>query len=476
MSSDELTPEQQRKRQVAIVCFKKATEAMSKENWDYAIEMLGQCAQLSPDNVAYRQQLRGCQYRKYKNNGSGASMASMRLMGVRSKVKKFRSAKNWVEMDKAAEEGLLVNPWDGQLNADLGEAAIEQGNYDVAVYAWEQAAKAEPKSKEFWKGLASAKELKHDYTGAENCWRKIYELDPMDGFARSQIGGMATKGLMHKSGMQTAESGREVQQGYEESVTGRRPASQEAVNTDDPVAVLEREIRKSPTNKDNYSKLADLHRRDGRLEQALDWFIKGYQAFGDETLREMGEDVRLDMLRKNLETARQKSKRNPDDEHLREGVAALNKELLDQEMEVFGRRVERYPRDMRLKLELAQRLMKIQQPQQATKLLQQASSDVRIEGPVLLLLGKCFLQQKQNVLAMRQFEKAVLKFNAADTPDQFVECHYLLGRIKEETKDVDGSVVHYTEVIGVDYEYKDARTRLEKLQGESSGGLADLGE
>ena len=78
MSSDNLSPEEQKNRQNAQRCFKAATEAMSKENWDYAIAMFGQCATFVPDNVMYRQNLRGCEFRKYNNNGSGASMAGMR--------------------------------------------------------------------------------------------------------------------------------------------------------------------------------------------------------------------------------------------------------------------------------------------------------------------------------------------------------------------------------------------------------------
>jgi tetratricopeptide (TPR) repeat protein len=114
----------------------------------------------------------------------------------------------------------------------------------------------------------------------------------------------------------------------------------------------------------------------------------------------------------------------------------------------------------------------------ATKLLQQASGDPRLEGPVSFNLGKCFLQQKQNALALRQFEKAVAKFNTTDTPKQYVECHYFLGRLYEEAKELQKAVEHYTEVIMVDYEYRDARTRLEKLQEELGGSssMSDLSD
>jgi DNA-binding PadR family transcriptional regulator len=43
-------------------------EAMNQQNWDYAIESFLQAATLVPDNVAYRQALRGCERKKYKDN------------------------------------------------------------------------------------------------------------------------------------------------------------------------------------------------------------------------------------------------------------------------------------------------------------------------------------------------------------------------------------------------------------------------
>ncbi len=461
-----------RKRQIAAMCWTRGTEAMAKETWDYAIQMFGQCAQLVPSNLVYRQTLRNCTYKKYKNNGTGASMSGMRLMGIRSKIKKARGAKNWTEMDLAAEEGLIVNPWDGQLNADLGEAAQNLGNDDVALYAYELAVKSDVKSKEFWKGLAGARAKKHDYVGAGNCWREIYKLDPLDGQARSMAQAMDSQGAIHKSGIEHAENTREVKQGYEESVRGKRD---EAVvgPGESAEADLQRAIRKDPANKDNYTKLADWYRREGKLQQALDWFTKGFEVSSDPSIKEQAEDVQLDMLRKNLDAARQQATKKPDDAHLKEGVMALHKELMSQEIDVYSRRAERYPKDLRLKFELAQRLVKVKQFPQAIKLLQQASSDVRMEGPVLLTLGKVFLQQNQNPLAQRQFEKAVVRFSAADTPAEFVECHYWLGRLAQEAKDLDAAERHYTEVIAVEFDYKDAHKRLEEIQGSRGGGMME---
>ena len=467
------------KKRIAAMCWKRGTDAMSKENWDYCIEMFGQCVTLVPDNLVYRQTLRNCEFKKYKNNKTGASMASMRLMGTRGKIKKARSAKNWTEMDAAAEEGLAVNPWDAQLNADLGEAARNLGYDDVSIFGYQLAVAAEPKNLDYLRGYAEVLRTKGEYDRARECWRKVYELNPLDGHARSMMTSSDTEKLIDRSRMDEAKSTQEVKQGYEDSVRGSKSNPNEVITPGvSPEADLKRMIRKDPAAKDNYQKLGDLFRKEGRLEEALEQYTKCYEIGNDIVVREQAEEVRLDMLRKNLGLAIEAAEKNPADTQAREHIDGLKKELLAQEIEIFTSWSERRNQDLKLKFELAQRLFRAGKVQPAAQLFQQAAGDVRIEGVALLALGKCFLKLNQNSLALRQFEKAVGRFTMNDHKDQFTECHYLLGRLNEQAKDLDKAEVHYTEVLTADFGYKDAHARLSKIQEERGGGQAmgDLGD
>ena len=61
-------------------------------------------------------------------------------------------------------------------------------------------------------------------------------------------------------------------------------------------------------------------------------------------------------------------------------------------------------------------------------------------------------------------EQAVENINPHDKTELFADAHYLLARLCEEGGEIDAAETHYNEVLGVDYEYKDARERLENLQ------------
>ena len=131
-------------RKFAGELFKKGTEAMMKQSWNHAIECFRQAVKLNPQNLLCRQTLRGCQERKYGDNGSGARMSGLRLMWIRTTIKKLRYQKNWAAIEQQAEAGLDLNPWDKQLNGDLAEALREMGYNEAAAYFYGRALKFGP--------------------------------------------------------------------------------------------------------------------------------------------------------------------------------------------------------------------------------------------------------------------------------------------------------------------------------------------
>ena len=272
MSDGGYSPEEQRKRKLASDCLKRATEAMAKQNWDYAVEMFGTAAKMVPDNLMYRQSLRGSERKKYKDNKTGASMAFLKLSSVRSKIKKARSAKNWVELDLAAEEGLAINPWDGQFNADLGDAALERGFLEIATFAYETATAPDssPENKEFLIKLAEIYEIRKNFTAAISALDKVMALDPLNGAIRSKIQALGANQTIHKAGYDEAKSTQEVRetkpkQGYEESIKGDVKTNKEVLAPGESVeADLQRMIRKEPANVAHYLTLGDYYRREGK--------------------------------------------------------------------------------------------------------------------------------------------------------------------------------------------------------------------
>ncbi len=460
-------------RERAQKCYKAGVSAIEKESWDYAIEMFRTCVREVPDFLNYRQLLRNSTFKKYKDNKKGAGMmGKTKLISVRSQIKKAKAKEQWDELDQACEEGLLVNPWDVQLNVELAESAVKREYLDIAEYALTTAVNADPKSKDLLMKLGSVLEERTKYDEALKVWQRICELDPNDGAARSKLMALAAKKVTVKGGYEGADSTKEVM--TSEEINRRLGKTKTGGAADGPgmdkEADLQRAIRKEPEKHENYTKLGQFYMTERRYEDAYNTLKQAVDASGnDPAVRELFEDSELVRLKRNLEIAKERAAESEDPTH-RKNAGALAMELLNREIEVYTNREERYPANLGLKMELAERLMRRQQWSQAIPRLQKASQNPGLKAKALVKLGTCFVYDKKLPLAKGQFERAVPELDVHTDEDLFKECHYTLGRVFEELGDPGNAEKHYGEVIVVDYDYKDCRQRLENIQG--GGGEA----
>jgi tetratricopeptide (TPR) repeat protein len=453
------------KRKIAADCWMKGNQALAKGNFDYAVEMYGKAVTLSPDNLSFRQSLRGAEYKMYSNNKTGAKMAGMRLTGTRNSIRKLRGKSEWVQLDKTAEEGLILNPWDAGLNAAVGEACSNQSYFEVAEFAYERAVESDPDCKEYLQNLMEINEQRGNYKKAIECAKRLTKLEPNNGKLRAQLTGLEAKQVMDRGGYIEAKTTQEVRRNAYDDY---RPATEKYVpdTVVGPGVSLEqdlrRAIRKAPTDKGNYIKLAEHFQKQKDFDKASEVLKEALDATGgDVNIREFFEDNDLANFRYQLEQAKSIA---ADDEAGQKRIGSLKRELLLREIEVYSSRIERYPNDARFKFELGKRYMQVKEYKKAIPLLQQATVDQRRAPSAQVLLAKSFLAEKQPNLARGQLERACEKLNPHDDRDTYCEAHYILGRLCEDAGDRDDAEHNYGEVLSVDYAYKDARERLEKLQ------------
>jgi tetratricopeptide (TPR) repeat protein len=149
--------------------FRRATEAMQKGNWEPACRLFRQCVDLVPENLLFRQSLRGATEKMYGNNRTGASMAGMRLMGIKASIKKSQMSKDWNGVIQACEDGLAINPWDPSLNANLGEALSNVGLIEPARFCYERAVQGDPGNELYRQMLAKLKGDDDDFSAGVLC-------------------------------------------------------------------------------------------------------------------------------------------------------------------------------------------------------------------------------------------------------------------------------------------------------------------
>jgi tetratricopeptide (TPR) repeat protein len=333
--------------------------------------------------------------------------------------------------------------------------------------AFKWSVEMDPNNKTTLKALGSLLEQKGEFLEAIKFWERVFKLDPLDMEARSKITQLNASSVI-RDGEFEDEEGKKKERSIEEirKVISKQTSATAAADGpgQSEEADMQRAIRKDPDNKDGFIKLGDYYRRSGKLEESAGMFQKALElSGGDPNIREQLEDVELDLMRKSVEIAKANAAKSPEDKEADSMAKAQAVELLKREVECYRTRVERHPNDLKLKFTLAERFYKLKMFSQAIPLLQAAVQDHRMEGSALLLLAKCFINEKKGILARKQLEKAVPKLNAQEHRESFLDAHYYLGRLCEEAKDVDKAEEHYGEVLAVDYAYKDTLKRLESL-------------
>ncbi len=445
----------------AAKCFRHGNKAMESNNWDMSIQMFSQCVKLKPDNLTYRQLLRKCTMKKYDDNKKGAGgLAKTKLMSIRGKVKKAKKKEEWETASVLAEEGLLLNPWDAQLNVDIAEASIALDRGEIARHAYSVAIITATKDKDVHVAFADLLEEREEYKEAEKVWERIAVIDPKDIEVSRKMSGLAAKQATKKGNFEDAESAKDVahNKGFASE------AQSVSAKSDNAETALRHAIRKEPDKVEHYLKLATQLKTNKKFEECYEILKTALEVSSDDTsVREQLEDAELLLMKHNVDSAKEKANESEDPED-RKQVAELSKELRNRKIEVFTTREERHGQNLGLKLELATLVMQQQEWSRAIPLLQKASQDPRLKTKALVLLGKCFMYDNKAALAKGQFTRAVPDLDFDTDPSTYTEAHYLLARVCEETGDTEKAIHHYGEVLVVDYNYKDALQRSEKLQ------------
>lgn len=164
-------------RRIANELWKKGTACASKKDFGYAVAFFSEAVKRVPDDLRYRQCLRGSEYRLYQDNGIGRRFAWLKLRGIRSRVMSARAKQDWDAVDQEAEKGLATAPWNAQLEACVGEACDRRGYRDVAFFSYFNATKNDPNNLDPWRTFADFCE-RHDYLDeAIRAWERIRELE-----------------------------------------------------------------------------------------------------------------------------------------------------------------------------------------------------------------------------------------------------------------------------------------------------------
>lgn len=450
-----LPPISPAKRKRLQQAFEAANMQMRQGQHDYATELFTQCVLGDPANPAYVQSFLANLKQKYSNNKKGSNLAALTGLGTRAMVKKAAVQKDWMKVLKHGLDALKLNPWHVGTLRHLARACDQLGCLDCQLWFLRTALEYDPKDPEVNRECAIALRAKKQFDQAIACWHRVEQARPGDEEAARAIASLSVE--------KTIVEGKYGEETGVGKVAGRGAGLRGGDTVElTPEQRLERDIRRNPKDLTKYKELSELYIREELFSKAAEVLARAVEVSGgDLVMCERLEDAQMRHLRQQLakiEKQYQQSGREEDKRRYEEA----RRQVLEKDLEMCRKRVERYPNNLGYKFELGQRYQLMGKYNEAIAEYQAARNDPRRKGLCLLALGECFQKIQKYRLAMSHFEEAVQEIPERDAENR-KKALYRAGKLAVVMRNVDLGEQYLTTLAGLDFGYKDVSALLDKV-------------
>jgi tetratricopeptide (TPR) repeat protein len=451
--------------------YQKATDAVERENYDYAIELLYQIITQDPKNVKARQTLWLAERRKCAqaapsrmtvlSKGTGPWLASAvhALTGKPAKV------------IQDCERYLKVNPASVTIRNKLAQAAYAAGDIETAIAAYESAREVDPRNinalrqlGRLYKEKFDATNERHEMELAMNRFEELLKVRPTDHEAKSTAQWLAAQRAIEDGGWQDTETFRDKIL----DVAGQAELQRDErlVRSEDEV---EKEIKRlgdaviaEPNRSNLYARMGDLLLQKKRFKQAEENFKKAYDLERTNTFwrGRLGE-VKIQFMKTSVDQLREKLEKTPNDAKTRQDIEELSRRLEAFMVQEYKQRVAEQPTNMEVHHQLGGLLYERGDYDGAMQVLQKAVADPRYRMSANHVLGKCLVEKKMYDRAVNMFKRAV---EGAVVMNQLVKSvYYDLGDTYEKMGNHEEAEHAFGRIYDSDVAFRDISQRMEAV-------------
>lgn len=438
--------------------LQKAEEAMRRRNWDFAVEVYLQLLEIEPDLGEARAGLRSAYAKRFEAKKGGSKF--LRALGGAAPMamaKTLRKAGKHDAAAKALESYLATSPLDVDANLMLGMSLEDGGHARSALAVYEFLAGIAPKNPEGLKRAGAMAWRGGDPRRALEFYERALQADPRDQEALKARKDLAADIALTKGRYETVEHSREQIVNRDEAQTleraQRRHLSEEDLAGER--ARLETLFAEKPNDVDVMLQLGEVHEKLRDPEAALELVERAlsYRRESFELLEKAGE-LRSKVLKKSIARA------DKGGDAARAGE--LEQELARHEVADYRARIALRPGDAALRVQLARRLLRVDDIDGALAELQKSNSDPRLRRESLFLMAQCFQRKGFTDLARKEYEHALEGVSTLD--ERAKEILYNLGLLAETEGAREQARAHFIRIFEVDIGYRDVAAKMEQFR------------
>src|SRR5262249_51206671 len=151
--------------------FKYGNDAALKNNFDYAIQMYREACKRIPDNLIYRQALRGIERRKFGGEPSKVGrLVGAKNQPIRLPARAARAKGQYLHVIGVCEEAFVNTPWAVAAAREAADAAQHLGYRELAQWLMESVAAVAAGDADFIRHHAHLYEQNEAWQKAIGCW------------------------------------------------------------------------------------------------------------------------------------------------------------------------------------------------------------------------------------------------------------------------------------------------------------------
>lgn len=447
----------------ARVLFNRGTEALSRDNFDYAMTLLNQSLALEPGFFDCRKALRDAQFRKAGEGGSGFFKKMLSRAGSSPQEAKARMAlsKNPAEAMAIAEQILNSDPNSAAAHHIIVDAANALALPRTAALSYEILVKNSPKDKQLVIDFAHAVSAIGESSRAEKILTDMVREMPNDGDLRTALKDLSARKTLNEGGYGALAGGggsyRDVLKDKKEAVSleqEQRVQKSEDV-TERLIGEYETRLKTETNNLKLVRSLAELYTTKKRFDRALELYDQVKKS-------DMGNDPSLDQAVTHTIVKRfdfQLEQLNPFDPEHAAQVEKIKAEKLAFQVSECQKRVEKYPTDLAIRYEMGTLYFQIGKISEAIQEFQKAQGNPHKRLAAMNYLAQCFAKRKMFDMAARTLQNAIKEKPVFD--DEKKDLIYNLGSVLEGMNKKDEAIEQFKQIYEMDAGYKDVSSKVE---------------
>ncbi len=443
--------------------FTKANDALGRENYDYAIDLLMQVIARAPEVVEVRKALRKAQQGKAGAKGGGFFKKVFSSAGSAPQIAKAQMAlnSNPVEAMAIAEQVLNSDAKSSQAHKIIVQAAVALDMPRTAVMSlevlWEQNPKDKKITIQFAEFLSKIGEVKL----AERILIDLQAALPTDPDVNQALKNSSASRTLDEGGYDKAE---EEGSSYRDILRNENEAKaleqeQRVQKTEDGSDRLVREyetrLKTDGHNPKVLRSLAELYTQRKLYDHALEHYakLKALDGGNDASLDQAIAQVKLKKLDAQMELL------DPTAPDFAEQTERLQQEKLAFQLSECQQRVEKYPTDLAFRFELGVLLFRAGKISEAQKEFQKAQANANKRIAALNYLAQCFSRRKIFDLAASTLQDAIKEKQVLD--EEKKELIYNLGAVFENMGKKEDAIEQFKIIYKVDTSYRDVEAKVD---------------